>query len=161
MAEKRRQIFVDSKVQGMLMTRSIAYWFFCLLTLTLMLFCWEVATGPARPFYDHLSALWRHYAPAAFASLLLLPIVLIDSVRMSNRFAGPMVRLRRGLSHLADGRRVEPIRLREGDAWQSLADEFNRLADRVQAAQQGTCNVELELQEDQGAPEIGCVESAV
>ena len=34
---KRRQLFVDNKVQGALVMRSISYWFLCLLTVTLML----------------------------------------------------------------------------------------------------------------------------
>jgi len=66
------------------------------------------------------------------ASFLLLPLVVYDIVQMSNRFCGPLFRLRRELRALARGEHVEPISFREGDFWQEFAQEFNALLARVQ-----------------------------
>ncbi len=128
----RKQLFVDPKVQGALVLRVILYWAFCLITITIMLLCWRILTGPARLFYTHFNDLWFFYGPALIASLLVLPLVVIDSLRLSNRFVGPLMRLRRSMRDLTRGERVEPIRFRDDDFWHDFAEEFNVLAAHVQ-----------------------------
>jgi len=115
-----------------LVLRVILYWFVCLIAISLMLLCWRIVTGPARMFYTHFDDMWFFYGPAAVASLLLLPLVIVDVVRLSNRFTGPLLRLRRSMRALARGEEVEPIRFRDGDFWQELAEEFNTVAARCQ-----------------------------
>lgn len=127
----RKQLFVDPKVQGALVARVVLYWAVCLVTITLMLLCWRILTGPARLFYTHFDDMWFHYGPALVASLVLLPLVIIDIIRVSNRFAGPMLRLRRSMRMLARGESVEPIEFRDTDFWHEFADEFNALRTRV------------------------------
>ncbi len=128
----RKRFFVDPKVQGALALRVAFYWLVCTVTMTLMLLCWRIITGPIRPFYAHVDDLWLFHGPAVIASLLLLPLVALDIVRMSNRFTGPMLRLRRSMRALARGEQVEPIEFRGGDFWQEFAAEFNALVQRVQ-----------------------------
>ena len=97
-------------------------------------------TGPAqqavyeenrRRFMELFADLYFRYAPALAASLLLLPVVMVDVVRLSNRFVGPMVRLRGALKDMADGRPAQPLNFRDNDYWRELATEFNRAAARV------------------------------
>lgn len=126
-APPRRQLFVDHKVQGALMLRAAMYWALCLFTVTLLLICWRMLTGPARPFYTHFDDLWFHFAPAMIVALLLLPVIVADSVRLTNRFAGPMYRLRRMMRQLAAGEPTPEIHFRKGDFWQDFADDFNTL----------------------------------
>ena len=128
----RKHVFVDPKVQGALVARVVLYWVVCLITVTLMLLCWRIVTGPARMFYTHFSDMWFFYGPALVASCLLLPLVIIDVVRLSNRFAGPMLRLRRSMRELARGEHVEPIEFRDADFWHEFAELFNAVAARVQ-----------------------------
>jgi hypothetical protein len=128
----RKQLFVDPKVQGALLLRAIGYWFFCLLTMALTLLLWQLFTGPARLFYLHFDDMLYWYGPAAVASLLVLPLVIIDCVRLSNRFAGPLYRLRREMRRLGAGETVKPIHFRDGDFWLEFADEFNAVAKRVE-----------------------------
>jgi hypothetical protein len=123
----RKRLFVDPKVQGALVGRAVLYWVVCLVTITLMLLCWRVITGPARLFYMHFDEMWFHYGPAMVASLLLLPLVIIDVIRTSNRFAGPMLRLRRAMRAVARGESVEPLEFRNADYWHEFASEFNDL----------------------------------
>jgi len=127
----RRQLFVDPKVQGALVIRVVFYWVVCLITITLMLLCWSILRTP-RMFYAHFDDMWFHYGPALVASFILLPMVVADIIRVSNRFAGPLVRLRRSMRALARGEHVRPISFREGDFWQEFAEEFNAIAARVQ-----------------------------
>lgn len=129
---KRRQLFVDPRVQGALVLRTVLYWIMCVTAITLMLLCWRIVTGPARMFYTHFEDMWFHFGPALVASFLVLPLVIYDVVRMSNRFCGPLFRLRRCLRALARGEPVAPISFRDGDFWPEIAQEFNALLARVQ-----------------------------
>ncbi len=128
----RKQLFVDPKVQGALVYRVILYWVFCLIAMGLMLLCGRILTGPARLFYTHFDDMWFFHGSALVASLLLLPLVVIDIIRLSNRFTGPLLRLRRSMRALASGEHVEPLYFREGDFWKDFADEFNQVVARVQ-----------------------------
>jgi len=136
--QQRKKLFVDPKVQGALVLRTALYWVVCLITITLMILCWRILTGPARPFYTHFDDMWFNFGPALVASFVLLPLVIIDIVRLSNRFAGPLVRLRRSMRALARGEEVPPITFREGDFWQDFADEFNALRARMRELSQET-----------------------
>lgn len=128
----RKHLFVDPKVQGALIARVAAYWIVCVIGITLTLLCWRIITGPAQPFRVHFREMWFYYGPALVVSLLLLPLVIVDVVRFSNRFVGPLLRLRRSMRELARNEPVEPLAFRDADFWQEIADEFNALRDRVQ-----------------------------
>jgi len=128
----RKHIFVDHKVQGALLLRVLLYWTFWAISIALLLLCWHIVTGPARPFHTHFNAMWFHYGPALLASFLLLPMVMVDLVRLSNRFTGPLVRLRRSMRALARGERVEAIQFRDSDFWQEFAEEFNAVLAEVE-----------------------------
>jgi len=129
---QRKRFFVDPKVQGLLVARVVLYWIFCLSSIILMLLCWRIVTGPARVFYTHFDDMWFHYGPALIASLLLLPLVVIDVIRFSNRFVGPMLRLKRSMRQLARGDDVEPIEFRDADFWKEFATDFNAIRARIQ-----------------------------
>lgn len=140
----RKQMFVDARVQGMLLLRTVAYWALCLLTITSMVLVWRIVTGPARIFYTHFDDMWFHMGPALVSAALLLPLVLLDVLRQSNRFAGPLYRLRNSMRLLSLGLPVEPIKLRKGDFWHEAAEEFNALLARV---------AELERNQKQAEPD--------
>ncbi len=146
----RRQLFVDPKIQGALVARAVMYWVVCLITITLMLLCWRIVTGPARMFYMHFDDMWFYFGPALIASFLLLPLVILDIIRVSNRFVGPFLRLRRSMRALARGEQVQPIKFRHGDFWTEFADEFNAVAARLQS--QAPPQPELDPQEDPEEP---------
>jgi len=139
----RKQIFVDPKVQGALVFRVIAYWTVCLLTISTMVLCWRMLTGPARLPFSHLDDMWFQLGPALIASFMILPLVIYDIVKISNRFTGPLLRLRRTMRALAAGEQVKPIHFREGDFWKDLAQDFNAVAARVQDG-------EIQTAEDKG-----------
>ncbi|MBX7169161.1 MAG: hypothetical protein K1X74_22690 [Pirellulales bacterium] len=128
----RQKLFVDPRVQGALMLRTVTYWFCCLLTITTLVLCWRIMFGSARVFYKHFDEMWFQLGPALVASLFVLPLVLIDVLRLSNRFVGPIVRFRQALRTLAQGGQIEPLHFREGDFWHELSEELNALNARLQ-----------------------------
>jgi hypothetical protein len=126
--ESRKRMFVDPIVQGAIMRRAVLYWFACVLFVTLPLVIGRTLSQPEKLFYEHLGDLWGVYWPVLTSVVLILPVMLYDLVRLTNRFAGPVTRLRRVLTQIADGNPVEPVRFRDGDFWPELAGEFNRAA---------------------------------
>jgi hypothetical protein len=135
MSEKRRprrHWFVDPKLQGALICRLVLYWSACLLATGLMLGCSLAGSRPESLIYGGLGVVWLHFGPVVIISMLLLPIMIVDVIRFSNRFVGPLLRLRRSMRQLARGEHVEPITFRRGDYWQDFADEFNAVLAHVQ-----------------------------
>jgi len=124
----RRRLFADPKVQVALMARIVLYWLMCLSTVTVMMQCHQIVGGSLQTA-DNLLFFYR---VACLGTLAFLPLALIDLVRVSNRFAVPIVRLRRAMRDLSRGEHVEPIRFRDGDFWQDLAVDFNAVVDRFQ-----------------------------
>lgn len=139
-ARKRRQLFIDGKVQGALVVRVMMYWFYCLLSVALMTACWAIFSDRPATSADLMRRVWIQCGPALFASVLLLPIVIVDCVRLSNKFAGPVKRLRHAMKDLADGRHVRPQNFRDGDFWFDFAEDFNRVLARIQAAESAHCD---------------------
>jgi len=123
---RRRQNFSDEMVQGELMFRVVIYWMCCLLTVALLVVAWSIHTGPPRPIRIVLQQSLIRYSPAIFGSVVLLPLVLLDVLRVSNRFVGPIQRLRNALRRVAAGDPVDPIRFRSNDYWQDMAFYFNQ-----------------------------------
>ena len=131
-ADLRKRVFVDPTVQGAIMRRAVLYWAACLLFVSLPLLIGQTLSHPERLFYEHLGDLWAAYWPVLTSIVLILPIILYDLARVTNRFAGPVVRLRRALRQMADGQTIEPIRFRDGDFWPELAHDFNRAATQLE-----------------------------
>jgi hypothetical protein len=129
---KRRRLFVDSRVQGAILLRIGLYWFSGLLAICQIVLLLDVMRNPGRPFFDQfrISVLSAQCAPAVIASVLILPLVLYDILNLTNRFTGPIYRLRRAMRELATDEHVAPLRFRDGDFWQEVAQEFNAIAER-------------------------------
>ncbi|MDH3718754.1 MAG: hypothetical protein OES79_11600 [Planctomycetota bacterium] len=130
MQTPRKRFFVDRKVQGALLVRTSLYWAFCLAAIAIMLLIWR-SLAAAEPFWMQFDEIWFRHAPIVIVSALLLPLLLIDVVRTSNRFAGPMFRLRRYMRDVAAGQDVTPIKFREHDYWAEFADEFNAMVQHL------------------------------
>jgi hypothetical protein len=136
MQNSRKKHFTDRAVQGTLVFHLIGNWLVFLFTVgVFFLFVEMVNGGP----HDAFQAMLRRQALSLWVALLLLPIFIWDLVRLTHRFAGPMVRLRREMRNLAEGRAVAPIKFRQGDFWQDLATDFNRVIERVQASSREGC----------------------
>ncbi|MBI3839635.1 MAG: hypothetical protein HY288_17070 [Planctomycetia bacterium] len=131
---QRKKVFVDPRVQGAMLLRLVIYWVFGLLAIAQILLFWQIITSPPAPFLDQFrfDILWAKHGSVVIASLIMLPIFLVDTVVVTNRFAGPLYRLRASIRALTAGERVEPLKFRDRDFWREVADEFNLLAVHVE-----------------------------
>ena len=72
-----------------------------------------------------------HIQVSLLASLAVLPIMLLDILRLSHRWVGPLFRLRASLHQLSLGEPIQPIRFRDGDYWQDLARDVNVVTEEL------------------------------
>ena len=134
MSEGRGRIYVDKKVQGALARRIVAHWCIFFVVCMLCLFAMEYFVGdPALGVGGHLAAVWQKYAFLVLGMLAIVPSFVYDSLKLSNKFAGPMVRLRHGIQKIARGEEVGTLKFRKGDFWGDVADEFNEMRASIEA----------------------------
>jgi len=133
---QRSRYLIDPKVQWSiagLITYHWAIFLLCLITISVIVQV-MVAAGH-QPFYESLWTAARAQVPILGMMVLMLPIFLRDMLKMTNRFAGPMFRLRTSLADLAQNRSTPKIRFRSRDFWQEVAEDFNSVLDVVETLQ--------------------------
>ena len=85
-----------------------------------------LASPGSQPWGEAWKSALTAQIPALGVMFLMLPVFLRDTLKMSNRFAGPMYRLRTALAELAETNETKPIKFRTGDYWLEVADDFNK-----------------------------------
>ena len=154
MQKKRFRVFVDKRVQGALARRVTLYWViclwgtFCVLAGFPIIVTWLAGIQYAPSAGELLHTAWLRFWPTLVASAFMLPIIVWDVMRVSHRFAGPMIRLRHAMRDLADGKEVSQVTFRGGDHWTEFADHFNRLNERIRHIEQPRDEVSEEAVED-------------
>ncbi|TWT99138.1 hypothetical protein Pla108_00710 [Botrimarina colliarenosi] len=132
----RKHYFVDRHVQGGIALRAARYWAFSVAVFGMLtVIGWVFVTPGVAALVespDRLRALLACMAVASVVATLIMPVVLLDLMRFTNRFVGPMVRLREAMRAAAAGEHVDPIRFRDGDYWQEFADAFNAMQARIE-----------------------------
>jgi nitrogen fixation/metabolism regulation signal transduction histidine kinase len=63
--------------------------------------------------------------------VFLLPVFVVDTIKISHRFAGPVYSLRRALREIAEGKPPRKLKFRRHDFWHELADDYNAMLLRL------------------------------
>lgn len=133
-SKQRTTHFVDRSVQGALARRVLVHWILFLVTSVVSVTIMQILLGdPNRSVLDHVSAAASRYALFSIVLLALLPAFILDTVRLSNRFAGPICRLRTAFRQVAQGEPHEPLKFRGKDFWKDVADDYNAMMERLTA----------------------------
>lgn len=127
----RQQLLIDSNVQGSILCRTALYSAACAIYFIVILVFAESMSSPDRSFGDSLMHCFEEAIYWAPGLLLLMPLVAYDMLKLTNRFAGPIFRMRREMQRLAVGESERRLSFREGDYWIEMADEFNTLRDEL------------------------------
>ena len=133
MAFRRRKFLVDRKVQGAILARAATYWCYCLLAVATTMCGVVLLSFQPMTSGEMFSRLWVQCGPALLATLLLIPFVLYDCARLSNRFAGPLYRLRGAMQQIVNGERIGPVKVRDDDFCQEFVDDFNLAIAKLQS----------------------------
>lgn len=152
---ERKKTFVDPKVQGALVRRLVVHWVSFLLVASLVAFCLQVLSNPFRSLAEHTQQLWWTHGPFLLVMVFLLPVFVLDTVKLSHRFAGPIYRLRKVILEIADGSPPPRLKFRDFDFWQGLAADFNRMVDQLVSRRESLADLdgELEAEADDAAAE--------
>lgn len=122
---------MDQKVRNKIIMQAIRRWclytFATILLVSLVSFCMQSSTSIVGQF---LATLW-YATPIAAASLALLPLLIFEMISQNKQFTGPIRRVRGEIQKLKDGQAIRELRLREGDYWNELVNDFNELADQI------------------------------
>ena len=132
----RQQVWIDRHVQGVLVGRVLLYWSGLLIYFVLSVGCFHWWQNPEWTLTEHLWGMFDQIGPCLPTMLVLLPLVIFDIVRLSNRFAGPIFRLRKHLGELSQDSQTAPLNFRDDDYWQQLADPINLLQQKMLVLEQ-------------------------
>lgn len=125
---RRRKKLIDWDVQYGLIRRMAIHWGLFLIANTLLLLCWTRFMGePSATWSETMAIFGERYFPMFLVAIALLPVFFNDALKLSNRFAGPVMRLRRALTELSAGEKTDPLSFRHNDFWHALARDFNRI----------------------------------
>jgi hypothetical protein len=132
MAYRRSKKFIDSSVQGSLARRIIFHWLLFLLVASLAAFVLQALSNPFRPLSAHVRDIWWTHGPFLLVLFFLLPVFVVDSIKLSHRFAGPIYSLRRAIRDVAQGKPARKLKFRRHDFWQDVADDYNAMLLRLE-----------------------------
>ncbi|MGD9646839.1 MAG: hypothetical protein AB7U73_14080 [Pirellulales bacterium] len=142
---KRSRLLIEPGVQLSLVRHVVCYWLCTVVTLELLNLTRQIAIGPERAsFWAYLfnEDLMQSLIRLAIGSVLVLPLVIWDMLKLSNRFAGPIYRMRRTLRAVANNQEVENVRLRDGDFWSDFAEELNAALAQLDAQRPPAANAD-------------------
>jgi hypothetical protein len=132
---ERRKFRLDPLVQGEVARQCFYYWVGYLSAILLFLSAWISVVDQPQSFAGFWQKLMTLGLPTLVGSALLLPLLFIHSARFSNRFSGPMYRIRKTLSALSRGETNEHLELRKDDYWEDLADDVERISQYIEQLQ--------------------------
>ena len=134
----RKRLFVDTKVQGSLVRQLIIHWSLACFLIFLYLFTLETfANGFSLDFSENMAALWKQHGLLALVLLVISPVFVYDSIKLSNRFVGPMISFRAALKKLANGENLDSINFRENDFWKELTGDLNKISQELKELRAG------------------------
>ncbi len=141
----RGKIYVDRTVQGALARRIMFHWCIFFVLASISLIGLEFFMGnPSLSFEERMGIVWNKYALFFVLMLAVVPSFVYDTVKLSHRFAGPILRLKASLGKLADGDEVQELKFRDGDFWMGIASDFNLVNERINSLQ-----AQLDCRDDQ------------
>ena len=71
-------------------------------------------------------------------AMVVLVTAVIANLEMTNRFIGPLLRLREHMEQVANGQRSDEVHFREGDDFQDLAESYNRVVKRLMVSEKSS-----------------------
>ncbi len=133
---KRKQNFIDTHVQGAPLKRICGHWLVFFFVSAFAIILLQTLLGdPSKTLGDRLWLETGEFMFMGIVMISLFPAFMLDTIRFSNRFVGPIARLRRHLRQLKDGD-TGHCTFRDSDFWAGIANEFNSVADLVDSQRQ-------------------------
>lgn len=129
--QQRKRLLINWSVQGPLLIRLIVHLVtYSAATLSLVILCWmyqrraiESVLGPnAEP----LNLFWYRFLPIVGCCLAVLPFVLYDMLKITNRIAGPLFRFEEAMQQFEETGVLPKAHLRENDLLTDFCGRYNK-----------------------------------
>jgi hypothetical protein len=141
--KKRRTTIFDPEVQGSVIRKITIHWIIFFGCNVLALLIWvRLFEQPDASWKQTFADTVRRFLPFFVVTLALIPAFVWDTLKLTSRFAGPILRLREALAEAGKGRTVPPLKFRDNDFWQEMAHNFNLMMERHEAEQTNPTSVE-------------------
>jgi hypothetical protein len=127
----RRQLLIDRAVQTPVLQRTALYSVCGALYFMVIMFFGVSADAPDQAWYVTLLQCFDEAVYWAPGIMLLAPVIVYDILTLTNRFVGPVFRLRREMQRLVNQEECFELNFREGDYWTEMADLFNQVREEV------------------------------
>ncbi len=144
---QRRNLYVSRSIQGMVMARFAAYWigYHFALWHGMLLYGYvkgnllqTMNSGMRMSFWEYYVKFFEVNNSILVCAALICPIFLWDTLRVTHRIAGPVIRFKNVLKRLTRGEQVSEVKLRDDDLLRDLEQAFNEyLASREKSEQAG------------------------
>ena len=123
---KRRIALVDPEVQGGVLKKIAVHWIVFFICNALALTIWiRLFEQPDAGWGQTLADTMKRFLPFFIITMALIPAFVWDTLKLTNRFAGPILRLRSTLADASCGVAVKPLHFRTNDYWQEIASNLN------------------------------------
>ena len=133
---KRSRIYVDPEVQLALGRRMAMHWLlFVVVCFGIVGFLQACVEHPSISLSEMFINSLKRNVLSLVAGFAMIPIFIHDMIRTTNRFAGPVTRLRGMLREIGTDGVAREMKIRKGDYWSELADEFNLAITKLQERQ--------------------------
>lgn len=150
----RWRYIVDWRLQGSLIAHGLLYGALVLVAVTIGIFApllWDLSgTRPAAGIEDQAIVMLYMHERFWFLAALCILIVVLGSIKFSHRIAGPLVRYKRNLRLLSQGRLPTPLRTRSSDYLKEevvcLNDAVAGMKSRIDAIRDAQIAVAREIQ---------------
>ncbi|MEM9586675.1 MAG: hypothetical protein AAGA03_05290 [Planctomycetota bacterium] len=130
---RRNRSLVDREVQGGMLRKLALHWSVLFVCNSMALMIWvRLFEQPDAAWSETFQDVIRRYLPFFIVTMALIPAFVWDTLKLTNRFAGPIMRLRSSLAAVRSGRSVSPLHFRQSDFWQEMAEDFNAIAHKCQ-----------------------------
>ncbi len=129
----RSKFLIDQSVQGAITWRIIVHWSSFIVAGFCFGFVFQMLANPFTDLGQQFSIFWWNQVGFIFVLLFMTPVIICDTIKLSNRFAGPVYRLRDTIRRINAGENPPPVHFREDDFWREMADEFNAMTLQLRA----------------------------
>jgi methyl-accepting chemotaxis protein len=128
---KRRKALIDPEVQGGVLRKIAIHWVLFFICNAVALMIWiRLFEQPDADWSQTFGDTLRRFLPFFVITLALIPAFVWDTLKLTNRFAGPIHRLRVALADASSGNAVTPLQFRTNDFWKEIAHNFNTVMER-------------------------------
>jgi hypothetical protein len=138
--QTRSRLLVDSPIQFAIIVRAVTYWTVCLTMQILAIAFLPILFHPSQNLYVVGEQFWWTLGFGILGSIVALPLIVMDILRLSHRWVGPVYRLRSYLRSLRNGQPVGSLNFRASDFWRELAVDVNSIVTELTEARARLAN---------------------